>query len=68
MHGGSTYKMKTITIGFKFTDEQFEEIDAEAKTMNMESGEMLTEVMKFIVKDLLDTRKNRIHNNEESPE
>jgi hypothetical protein len=24
--------------------------------------------MKFIVKDLLDTRKNRIHNTEESPE
>jgi len=66
---GQYIAMKTITIGFKFTDEQYEEIHAEAKSMNMESGEMLTEVMKFIVKDLLDTRKSRIYNTEEeSPE
>ena len=57
--------MKEVSIKFKFTDEQFSEIEEEAKSMNMNSGEMLNEVMKFIIKDLLVTRKNRIHNNED---
>jgi len=61
--------MKEVSIKFKFTDEQFAEVQDEAESMNMNSGEMLNEVMKFIVKDLLDTRKNRIYNTEdESPE
>jgi hypothetical protein len=60
--------MKKITINFNFTDEQHDEVQKEAETVDMSAGEMLTKVMKFIVKDLLDTRKNRIHNNEESPE
>ena len=60
--------MKEISIKFKFTDEQFTEVQDEAKSVNMSAGEMLTKVMKFIIEDLLDTRKNRIHNNEESPE
>ena len=60
--------MKKITINFNFTDEQHDEAQKEAESVDMSAGEMLTKVMKFIVKDLLDTRKNRIHNNEESPE
>lgn len=60
--------MKKVTINFNFTDEQHDEVQKEAETVDMSAGEMLTKVMKFIVKDLLDTRKNRIHNNEESPE
>jgi hypothetical protein len=60
--------MKKITINFNFTDEQHDEVQKEAESVDMSAGEMLTKVMKFIVKDLLDTRKNRIHNNEESPE
>ena len=60
--------MKKITINFNFTDEQHDEVQKEAESVDMSAGEMLTKVMKFIVKDLLDTRKNRIHNTEESPE
>ena len=56
---------KKITITFDFTDEQYEEVKSEADSMNMDTGEMLNEVMKFIIKDLLDTRKNRIHNTED---
>ena len=56
---------KTINITFNFTDEQYEEVKAEAEDMDMAPGEMLTAVMKFIVKDMLDTRKKRIYNNDE---
>ena len=57
--------MKEISIKFKFTDEQFTEVQDEAKSVNMSAGEMLTKVMKFIIEDLLDTRKNRIYNTED---
>ena len=60
--------MKTITINFNFTDEQYEEVAKEAESIDMGAGEMLTKVMKIIVKDMLDTRKNRIHKSGESPE
>ena len=57
--------MKEISIKFKFTDEQFTEVQDEAKSVNMSAGEMLTKVMKFIIEDLLDTRKSRIHKTED---
>tara|TARA_Y100000310_G_scaffold145375_1_gene144720 strand:- start:643 stop:828 length:186 start_codon:yes stop_codon:yes gene_type:complete len=61
--------MKEVSIKFKFTDEQFEEVQDEAESVDMSAGELLTKVMKFIIKDLLDTRKNRLYNTEdESPE
>jgi hypothetical protein len=50
--------MKKISISFNFTDEQYAEVKDEAKTVGMSAGEMLTKVMKFIVKDMLDTRSN----------
>ena len=53
--------MKEIKIKFKFTDEQYEEVKAEAEDMNMTEGQMLTEVMKFLIKDMLETRKKIIH-------
>ena len=56
---------KKITISFNFTDEQHSEIEEESKSMSMTSGEMLTNVMKFIVQDLLKTRKSRIHKTED---
>jgi len=60
--------MKQIKITFKFTDEQYEEVSQEAESIGMKPGEMLTKVMKFIVKDMLETRKRDINNNGESPE
>ena len=59
--------MKEIKIKFKFTDEQYEEVKAEAEDMNMTAGQMLTEVMKFLIKDMLETRKKIIHSDEELP-
>ena len=56
---------KKITISFDFTDEQYSEIEEESKSMSMTSGEMLTNVMKFIIEDLLKTRKSRIHKTED---
>tara|TARA_Y100001963_G_scaffold17761_1_gene21970 strand:- start:5661 stop:5843 length:183 start_codon:yes stop_codon:yes gene_type:complete len=60
--------MKKISISFNFTEEQYAEVEDEAKTIDMSAGEMLTKVMKFLVKDMLETRSSRINNNEESPE
>ena len=40
---------------------------AEAEDMNMTAGQMLTEVMKFLIKDMLETRKKIIHSDEELP-
>ena len=57
--------MKEVSIKFKFTDEQFTEVQDEAESINMSTGEMLTKVMKFIIEDLLDTRKNRLYNTED---
>ena len=48
--------MKELTINFKFTDEQYSEIENESQSMDMSPGEMLMEVMKFIVADMLKTR------------
>ena len=57
--------MKEVSIKFKFTDEQFEEVQDEAESVDMSAGELLTKVMKFIIEDLLDTRKNRLYNTED---
>jgi len=48
--------MKKISINFNFTDDQYKEVEEEEKTIDMTAGEMLTKVMQFIVKDMLNTR------------
>jgi len=59
-------KMKEVSIKFNFTDDQFEEVQDEAESMDMSIGEMLTESMKFIIKDLINTRKNLKEKQEET--
>jgi hypothetical protein len=58
--------MKEVSIKFNFTDDQFEEVQDEAESMDMSIGEMLTESMKFIIKDLINTRKNLKEKQEET--
>ena len=58
--------MKEVSIKFKFTEEQFAEVQDEAESMKMSIGEMLTESMKFIVKDLINTRNNLKEEQEET--
>ncbi len=59
-------KMKEVSIKFNFTDDQFAEVQDEAESMDMSIGEMLTESMKFIIKDLINTRKNLKEKQEET--
>jgi len=56
--------MKSVNIKFNFSDDQYEQVTEEAKSINMEPGEMLTKTMQFIVKEMLDSRKNIIYNND----
>jgi hypothetical protein len=58
--------MKEVSIKFNFTDDQFAEVQDEAESMDMSIGEMLTESMKFIIKDLINTRKNLKEKQEET--